>query len=104
MYSIAYRTKPAIWHNGHGDSIDREWLVARLPKGTLFVINQYRVPMRSENYTDFPEAFITIASGPYRGMDVEWPWFDIIREITRPNYPYMGTPYEPRFLYQRLGI
>jgi hypothetical protein len=90
MYTLAYRTKPAIWPQGHGDFEVREWLIAKLPRGTKFIINEYIVP---NDYSEVPsEAYVTVASGKFSGLNAEWPWFDFIHEVDAPIYPFMGCP------------
>jgi hypothetical protein len=87
IFSVAYRTKPSVWAQGHGDFYEKEWLIAKLPRGTLFTIKEYDVPNDSSQV--HAEAVIDIASGKYKGLEVEWEWFDFMREIDRPIYPNM---------------
>jgi hypothetical protein len=87
IFSVAYRTKPSVWAQGHGDFWEKEWLIAKIPRGTLFSVKEYDVPnWGSEVHT---EAIIKIESGKYKGMQAEWEWFDFEREIDRPIYPKM---------------
>jgi hypothetical protein len=97
MFNLAYRDKSAVWPQGHGDFREREWLIAKLPRGTHFYLNEYNVPNqgRQSNWDGqgaFSDAVVTISSGKFKGLRVEWPWFDFEREIDRPVYPDMGKP------------
>jgi hypothetical protein len=97
MYSLAYRTKPAVWKHGHGDYRNREWFVAHLRKGTPYFINQsYDAPYIGEESPDDSTGInwvkITVAGGQYQGLQAQWNWFDPTREIDRPYYfPAMRT-------------
>jgi hypothetical protein len=84
IYNLAYRDKPSVWPQGHGDFREKEWLIAKLPKGTHFQVTQYDVP--NDGSQAHSEAFVTITSGRYRGLQAEWEWFDFTREIDRPQY------------------
>ncbi|MES2217157.1 MAG: hypothetical protein V4501_01965 [Pseudomonadota bacterium] len=87
MFSLAYRTKPSVWPQGHGDFWEKEWFVAKLPPGTLFSVKEYDVP--NDGSQVHPEAIIIIQSGKYKGLQAEWELFDFTHEIDRPIYPYM---------------
>jgi hypothetical protein len=98
MYNVAYRTKPAIWPQGHGDFWEREWLIAKLPRGTRFYLDDYLEPnpgrqSNTNGVAAFSEAIIIVASGKYTGLRAEWQWFDFEREIDRPIYPVMPNKY-----------
>ena len=81
LYNLAYRDKPASWPLSHGDFREREWLIAKLPKGTQYRISQYDEPYFGGE--DPIVATVTIINGPQQGLKAEWHWYDLNRE-TRP--------------------
>ena len=78
IFNLAYRDKPNAWHISHGDFHEREWLVAKLPAGTQYMLTQYDEPYGG---SEAPKvATLTITSGAHQGMQAQWQWYDIHRE------------------------
>jgi hypothetical protein len=81
IYDIGYLPKPSAWPEGRGDFRQREWLVARLPRGTRIFLKDIITPFPS---SEKPlKADVIVTSGKYSGLTAQWLWFNPSREISQ---------------------